>query len=121
MTIDVTLKQLTLTESQQAWPSERFNAVLKSELEAMSPDQLPLQQGLRVSSYAMDEAPAVMILSVKDVGEDVQVNIGVFFRGMVPGCSCADDPTPVEPVNEYGEWTLRMNKQTGIAALSPVE
>jgi hypothetical protein len=29
------------------------------------------------------------------------VKAGIFYTGVIAGCSCADDPTPVDELNEY--------------------
>jgi len=62
-----------------------------------------------------------MVLASEDVGHEIALRIGVFYRGIIAGCSCADDPTPVEPVNEYCELNLRLDKSTAMATVSPVE
>jgi hypothetical protein len=38
--------------------------------------------------------------------------VGVFFSGIITGCSCADDPTPVETQNEYCELLFAIDKAT---------
>ena len=110
-----------LPESANAWASDQFLAVLKHELEALPVDQLPLQDNLQTSSHLLDDKPSVLILGVDDDGEVIHARIGVFYNGIVAGCSCADDPTPVEPVNEYCELSLELDKQTGMASVSTAE
>lgn len=107
-----------LTESLNAWTSPQFKAVLKGELESLPVDQLPLQRGLKVSSHVLNEKPTVLILGIDDAGEMIRARIGVFYSGIIAGCSCADDPTPVEPVNEYCELSLELDKHTGYASMS---
>ena len=109
---------IILKEAAQVWGSDPFRAVLKAALEALPIDQLPLQQGLRFGNYALDERPVVMILSCTDAGELVDIRVGVFYHSVIAGCSCADDPTPVEPLNEYCELCLALDKQTGMATVS---
>jgi hypothetical protein len=115
------MTMISLNEAAQAWGSGQFRPILKAELEALPVGQLPLQQGMRVASYALDERPVVMVLSCTDAGELVNILIGISYRGMIAGCSCADDPTPVEAVNEYCELCLVLHKQTGMATVSLVE
>jgi len=31
----------------------------------------------------------------------MSINIGVFYHSLIAGCNCADDPTPVDKINEY--------------------
>jgi hypothetical protein len=104
---------IKLPESLSAWATPQFNAVLKRELEALPVEQLPLQQGLTVGSYVLDERPSVMIFAVTEGGDLIRARIGVLYSGIIAGCSCADDPTPVAAVNEYCELWLTLDKLTG--------
>jgi len=40
----------------------------------------------------------------------IQVRLGVFFSGVITGCSCADDLTPIKPQDEYGELHLVIDR-----------
>ena len=40
-----------------------------------------------------------------------------FDTSLIAGCSCADDPTPVEPQPEYCEVELQIEKATGLTAI----
>ena len=31
----------------------------------------------------------------------IRVKAGIFYTGIIAGCSCADDPTPIDELNEY--------------------
>jgi hypothetical protein len=106
---------LRLAASLAAWNSPSFAAVLKRELEQAGGAQLPLQRGLSATSVALDDAIEVMVLGVGETPARLEVRIGVFFAGIVAGCSCADDPTPVEPQNEYCELLLTIDKATAEA------
>jgi hypothetical protein len=39
----------------------------------------------------------------------------VFFSGILSGCSCADDPTPVEAQAEYCELAIAIDTASGEA------
>ncbi|MBI3772874.1 MAG: hypothetical protein HY272_09270 [Gammaproteobacteria bacterium] len=112
---------IRLPESRNAWSTPEFNSVLTREVEALPVDQLPLQQGLSVSSYVVDDKPSVRIISVADTADVIRAKIGVFYRGMIAGCNCADDPTPMEALNEYCELWLVLNKRSGEAVVSLVD
>lgn len=101
--------------SRTAWPSTDFPAVLKRELESLPPAALPLQQGLSSSSYALGEGFSVMVLGADQDGDAIRARIGVFYAGLTAGCNYADDPTPVEPQNEYCELELAIDRITGEA------
>jgi len=104
-----------LPESLHAWGSPAFRETLKGELERLGAGQLPLQQGLSASSVALDDKFEVMVIGAVDEPGLIQIRVGVFFSGIVAGCSCADDPTPVEPQSEYCELLLALDKATAEA------
>jgi hypothetical protein len=108
-----------LPQSLAAWPTPDFAAVLKRELEAAGPGSLPLQQCLAASSYALDTGCSVMVLGAAEEGETICARVGVFFHGVIAGCSCADDPTPVEPQQEYCELEVRIDRRSGAASVAP--
>lgn len=107
-----------LPESLAAWNSPRFQEVLKQELEQLGPRALPLQQGLSASSYAVDEQFQVMVISATESADTLRARVGIFFTGILSGCNCAGDPTPVEPQNEYCELMIAIDKSTAQAAIS---
>ena len=109
---------ISLPKSLHAWNTPQFTATLKRELESLRADQLPLQQELASSSNVLDNPHSVMIIAVDDTVENVRAKVGVFFSGIVAGCSCADDPTPVEAVNEYCELWVEIDKKSAQATVS---
>jgi hypothetical protein len=104
-----------LNESTNAWGSTRFEAVLKAELHSLPPGSLPLQQGLRSGSVAIEDGIGFSVLGASADAQAIEVRLAVFYAGIVAGCNCADDPTPVEPVPEYCELLLSMDRATGQA------
>ena len=40
-----------------------------------------------------------------------EIKLGVFYKGIVTGCSCADDPTPNNESNEYCVVQLLLDKE----------
>lgn len=102
-----------LPTAAAAWAGPDFKATLKQELEALPPGQLPLQQLLSQTSHALDEPITVIVLDTQASEATIHAKVGVFCLGLVPGCSCADDPTPVEPQQEYGELWLAIDPLTG--------
>lgn len=103
---------IKLDRALDAWDTPAFEAVLKAEVEQLSVEQLPLQQGLSHSSYACDDNIRVVIISVTETAEVISAKAGIFYTGVIPGCSCADDPTPEEVYTEYCEVQLGINRQT---------
>lgn len=101
-----------------AWGTANFKAVLKRELEGLDPGALPLQQAVTVTSYALDEPITAVVLETAAQPDRLRAKVGVFFSGLVPGCSCADDPTPVEPQNEYCELRVEIDRDTAAAVFT---
>ena len=42
-----------------------------------------------------------MLLSASEDAGLLRVKAGIFYTGIIAGCSCADDPTPIDELNEY--------------------
>ncbi len=101
-----------LSEALHAWGTPEFNAVLKREIAHLDAEQLPLQQGLTSSSYALDDRIEAVILAVAEEADCLRVKAGIFYAGIVAGCSCADDPTPIDENTEYCEVRLEIDKAT---------
>ena len=110
---------IQLDRALHAWGTPDFRAVLEQEI-ARGADQLPLQQGLSTGNYATDDPVTVMIQSVAEMENVIRVRAGIFYRGVIGGCSCADDPTPASEINEYCEVQLDIDKTTAVAAVGLV-
>ena len=93
--------------------SQHFNETFKHEVEQLDALQLPLQAGLSQSSVVSDEPFRVMVISTTESPQHIQVRAGVFYSGIIAGCSCADDPTPVEPQTEYCELLFTIDRDSG--------
>jgi hypothetical protein len=109
---------LRLPESLAAWGARHFNHVLKREIEGVDSRHLPLQQGLTSSSIALDGPFEFMIISTADDRRFIRVRVGIFYSGVIAGCSCPDDPTPVQPQGEYCEVWLAIDKATAAATIA---
>ena len=103
---------IRLTKTLNAWGTPDFKDILKKEIEQMGADQLPLQQGLSTGSYAIDSKLNAMIIGVSEGADFIYVKAGIFYSGVIAGCSCADDPTPVNEESEYCVVRLDINKST---------
>jgi hypothetical protein len=102
---------LYLPETVRAWGTPAFAAILKAEL-ASRGGELPLQQAVSATSAVLGDRVDAMLLSASGDAMAIHAKVGVFFSGIVAGCSCADDPTPVEPVPEYCELQLSIDRTT---------
>ena len=109
---------IQLSKSLAAWGSPDFEVMLKRELALLEIERLPLQQGLAGSSYATDSRPQFMIISSCELGGVIRVRAGIFYTGIIAGCACADDPTPVEEQAEYCEVQIDIDRTSGVTAIT---
>jgi len=106
------------TRSLSAWNTPDFKAALKQEIEQLSVNELPLQQGLATGSHALDDDIQAMILNVRESDDYIHVKAGIFYKSIIAGCSCEDDPTPVDVVNEHCEIQVDIDKQSAEATIT---
>jgi len=103
---------IRLSKTLNAWGTPDFEGALKQEIVQIGAERLPLQQGLSTSSYAVDNKLDVMILNVSEETGFIRAKAGIFYTGIIAGCSCADDPTPVNEHPEYCVVQLDIDKIT---------
>ena len=108
---------IRLAEALGAWGTEHFEQTLKREIERIGAEHLPLQEGLSRSSYAVGDKLSVLINNVSDSQGVIRVTAGILYTGIIAGCSCADDPTPVDENTEYCEVRLEIDKKTAETTL----
>lgn len=111
---------IRLTRAVNAWGKPDFNAVLKQDIEQLDVDDLPLQQGLSIGSYVAGKQFSAMIISAADAEGSIRAKAGIFYKGILGGCSCADDPTPVQEESEYCEVLFDIDKKTAEAEVTLV-
>ena len=109
---------IRLDKALQAWGTPSFPAVLKQELKDLDTALLPLQQGLSLSSHVADGKIDVMVISASVRDDAIHAKAGIFYAGIIAGCSCADDPTPVDEVSEYCEVALTIDRKTAQATVA---
>jgi len=102
----------------RAWNSPEFMAILKQEIENMDPELLPLQQGLTTGNYAIANNLTAMINNVSETSNLLCVTAGIFYTSVIAGCSCADDPTPINENNEYCIVRLDIDKDTAVTKVN---
>lgn len=89
-----------------------FKNTIKQEIQNIDPELLPLQQGLSLSSYVSQNPITAIILNINEDLHTIRVKAGIFYTGIIAGCSCSDDPTPQDIQNEYCELLFSINKQS---------
>lgn len=103
---------IQLNKSLDAWNAPEFKEVLQQEIAQLDRDLLPLQQGLSISSHVTDRPVQAMILDLNEDADLIRVKAGIFYTGIISGCSCADDPTPIAEQNEYCVLQFCIDKQS---------
>jgi len=109
---------IRLDKSLRAWGGADFEAILKREVETLGADSLPLQQGLSSSNYVAESPITMMIHRVAEMENVIRIKAGIFYQGIIGGCSCADDPTPTGENNEYCEVQIDIDKATAATAVA---
>lgn len=103
---------LKLTSSLNAWCQPIFDDIFKQEVATMNVTLLPLQQALTHSNFTDGSKRSVMIISATATTEAIHIKTGIFYVGMITGCSCADDPTPLSEIAEYCEIQFDIDRVT---------
>lgn len=106
------------TKSLETWNTPEFNNTLKAEILQIDTSQLPLQQALTQASHVSDTEIGVVILNTKEDETSIIAKTGVFFFGIIAGSCCADDPTPVDELQEYCELEFRIDLATAEVTIS---
>ena len=107
-----------MTKALSAWGSPAFSDLLIRELERLPHVVLPLQQALAHSSHVSSDPFKVMLIGAREESDAIAVRAGIFYSGITAGCSCVDDPTPVEPQTEYCNLLIRIRKPGGEISVS---
>jgi hypothetical protein len=90
-----------------------LKTVFKQTVESLDVEQLGLQQAVKNGSIALPEDISFMVLSTQQSEQQFIVKCGIFFRSMIAGCSCADDPSPSDTLEEYSEAWFVIEKRDG--------
>ncbi|KAB2313896.1 hypothetical protein F8A87_01265 [Betaproteobacteria bacterium SCN2] len=107
-----------LGRSRDAWNTPAFRDVFKREAGQLGVAVLPLQQGLSRSSHVSGSKYEVVVLNASEDAQRILVKAGVFYNGIIAGCSCADDPTPVDEQTEYCVLQFGIDKRTAEAEIT---
>ena len=97
------------SQALASWPSQTFNDTIKSALLSLPGKNLPLDQFTNLTGFIDDKSIGYSILSSMETESHLQVKIGVFFKELLAGCNCSEDP---QPIDSYAELLLLINKQT---------
>lgn len=106
---------IRLPKTLSAWQTPAFKLVFEQEILTLDRSLLPLMQGMSRGSQIAARDIAVMLISTAETGSSLQVRAGIFFSSLIAGCSCADDPTPVDENAEYCELLFDIDKHSACA------
>ena len=106
------MSAIRLNKSLKTCGTPEFKEVFQQEIAQLDSDLLPLQHGLSVSSHVTGSPVQAMVLDLSDDANQIHVKAGIFYTGIIAGCSCADDPTPIAEQNEYCVLQFCIDKQT---------
>jgi len=109
---------INFSQTLSRWGHHDFKTVVKKEIELLPISELPLQQGLTTGSYALDKDIEAMILNVRESESCIHVKAGIFYKAIIAGCSCSDDPTPIDECNEHCEIMVDIDKESGQATIT---
>ena len=109
---------IRLPRTLDAWGSPGFREAFKQEVEGLDAGLLPLQQGLSLSSYVAPRPFQAVVLGTAEDPAQVRVKAGIFYAGIIAGCSCADDPTPVDEQTEYCVLEFDIDRATAAATVA---
>lgn len=113
------MAELRLPGLAGARDPDALAAIVREALTGLDADALPLQQALSHGSVAVGGVREVLVISSREAGGRLLIRVGLFFSSMIAGCNCADDPTPADLLEEYGEFELEMDARTGKGEIRP--
>ena len=108
---------IKLPKTINALKASNFNDVFKGEIEMLDAELLPLQQGLTQGSSVGASKFSVMVISDSEEADALYVKAGIFYKSVIAGCNCADDPTPIDEETEYCEAQFIIDKKTSEASV----
>ena len=111
---------LIFPRTARAAPGEIEDA-FKAELAALSPDALPLQQGMAHGNVADGDALSAMVIRTESDTDSLRIHAGLLFSSVVAGCACHNDPTPMSDQTEYCEALFEIERPDGRTRVSLID
>ncbi len=109
----MTALSVSMPQTLAAWRKGNASTLREAfiaEASRLQSTQLPLQAGLARSSVVADSPFSVVLITAEEDMQQLRIKAGIFYAGIIAGCSCADDPTPVDEITEYCEVLFSINK-----------
>ena len=101
----------------QCQNKSELQAAFKQAAQFLDAEQLNLQQVVSQGSMALNEDIEVMLLATEQNDQQLIIKAGIFYRSLIAGCNCADDPSPVDTLQEYCEARFIIDRQDGSYAI----
>ncbi|MEW5904282.1 MAG: hypothetical protein AB1722_08075 [Pseudomonadota bacterium] len=112
---------IRLPDTLAAWDSADFETVCRREVAALGVSGLPLQRCLAAGSQVLPKPVSVTVLGAEEIDGVLRIRAGIFFTSTIAGCSCADDPSPSNELNEYGVLRFEIDRATAATRIEPVD
>ncbi|MHB8920149.1 MAG: hypothetical protein ACYC3A_08120 [Halothiobacillus sp.] len=107
----------TFANALRTWGMKAFESELIAAITGLGVNGLPLQKALTQGSVALDDDLAVRVLSTNlqahAQGDFLHCKVSVQYTSIITGCSCIDDPSPLNILPEYCELLLVIDRQSG--------
>jgi len=111
---------IRLDKALNAWGTPAFETILKQEIAQLDAAELPLQQGLTAGNYVSDAPFSVMLNHVEATDGAIRVEAGIFYQGVLGGCSCGGDPTTASESAEYCVVQFEIDRKTAATTVKLV-
>ncbi len=108
---------MLLTQTAQTQDENGLKLTLHEELIASQDALTSVLKAMQHGTDLADTPWQIMVLNSQFSGQQVTAEIGIFFQSLNGGCNCSDDPDPISPENEYGEFMLTIDRRTCDATL----
>lgn len=101
---------ISLPRARAAWGGADFAATLKAELEALPHAALPLQAALAYASAVADEPIVALVAGAEADAHRIHARVVILYAGVIAGCNCADDPSPIDSRPERCELRVEIDR-----------
>ncbi len=102
-----------LKASVESWATERFASVLKSELEELRSDVLPIGHAVEEGNRLDESDLGIIINEISDDEQLIYAKVGVFFAQFVECVTCGGGSGTRDEA--YCELLVTIEKRTGTA------
>lgn len=107
-----------LADALDAWGTERFRAVLKSELEKLRSDVLPIAHAVEEGNRLDDSDLGIIVNEVTDDEQRIHARVGVFCAQYIDCVTCGGGRGVRDEA--YCELLVSIDKSSGAAEFSPI-